>query len=114
MAKDKKKTNANEDKTKKHFWKDYKSELKKVKWPTGKELLSSTASVIAIVFIVAAVVIVLDLAFEGLSKLEVEGIESLQNSIVMQDSNTTMNSEENLLSENVITNNLESTQNTVE
>lgn len=39
MAKDKKKTNANEDKTKKHFWKDYKSELKKVKWPTGKELL---------------------------------------------------------------------------
>lgn len=111
MAKDKKKTNANEDKTKKYFWKDYKSELKKVKWPTAKELFNSTASVLAIVFIVAVVVIVLDLAFEGLSRLEVKGIESLQNSVVIEN---TMNSEENLLSENVITNNLESTQNTVE
>ncbi len=114
MAKDKKKANANEDKTKKQFWKDYKSELKKVKWPTAKELFSSTASVLAIVFIVAAVVIVLDLAFEGLSRLEVKGIESLQNSIVVEDTNDTMSLEENLLSENVISNNLEVTQNTVE
>ena len=37
MAKDKKKVNASEDKKKKHFWKDYRAELKKVKWPTAKE-----------------------------------------------------------------------------
>ena len=29
MAKDKKKVNASEDKKKKHFWKDYRAELKK-------------------------------------------------------------------------------------
>ena len=57
---------------------------------------------------------VLDLAFEGLSKLEVKGIENLQNSIITENTNNTANSEENLLSENVITNNLEATQNTVE
>lgn len=28
MAKDKKKVNASEDKNKKHFWKDYRAELK--------------------------------------------------------------------------------------
>ena len=45
MAKDKKKVNASEDKNKKHFWKDYRAELKKVKWPTAKELFNSTAAV---------------------------------------------------------------------
>ena len=117
MAKDKKKVVAGEEKKKKHFWKEYKSELKKVKWPTPKELFNSTAAVLAIVFIVAAIVIVLDLAFNALSELEVKGIESLQNSIVIENSidDNTINSEENILSENVITENeLNAAENTVE
>lgn len=116
MAKDKKKVNASEVKKKKHFWKDYKTELKKVKWPTAKELFNSTAAVLAIVFIVAAIVIVLDLAFESLSKLEVKGIENLQNSIVIENSaDNTVTSDENELLENAITENeLNAAENTVE
>lgn len=105
MAKDKKKVNSNDDKKNKKFWKGYKSELKKVKWPTPKELFNSTVAVIAIVVIVAVIVIVLDLAFEGLNKLEVKGIEGLQNSIVT----------ENTINSNEITENeLNAAENTVE
>ena len=63
MAKDKKKVNASEDKNKKHFWKDYRAELKKVKWPTAKEILNISQAVRSICFIVAAIVSILDLAF---------------------------------------------------
>jgi len=113
MAKDKKKVNASEDKNKKHFWKDYRAELKKVKWPTAKELFNSTAAVLAIVFIVAAIVIILDLAFESLNRLEVNGIEKLQNSIVIEEN--TVTSDENELVENAITENeLNAAENTVE
>ena len=116
MAKDKKKVNANEDKKKKHFWKGYKAELKKVKWPTPKELFNSTAAVLAIVFIVAAIVIVLDLAFESLNRLEVKGVENLQNSIVVENTtDNTISSDENELAENAITENeLNAAENTVE
>ena len=103
-------------KKKKHFWKEYKSELKKVKWPTAKELFNSTAAVLAIVFIVAAIVIVLDLAFESLNRLEVNGIEKLQNSIVIEENaDNTVTSDENELVENAITENeLNAAENTVE
>ena len=116
MAKDKKKVNASEDKNKKHFWKDYRAELKKVKWPTAKELFNSTAAVLAIVFIVADIVIILDLAFESLNRLEVNGIEKLQNSIVIEEnSDNTVTSDENELVENAITENeLNAAENTVE
>ena len=116
MAKDKKKVNASEVKKKKHFWKDYKTELKKVKWPTAKELFNSTAAVLAIVFIVAAIVIILDLAFESLNRLEVNSIEKLQNSIVIEENaDNTVTSNENELLENAITENeLNAAENTVE
>ena len=116
MAKDKKKVNASEDKNKKHFWKDYRAELKKDKWPTAKELFNSTAAELAIVFIVAAIVIILDLAFESLNRLEVNGIEKLQNSIVIEEnSDNTVTSDENELVENAITENeLNAAENTVE
>ena len=116
MAKDKKKVNASEDKKKKNFWKGYKTELKKVKWPTPKELFNSTVAVLVIVFIVAAIVIVLDLAFESLNRLEVKGVENLQNSIVVENTtDNTISSDENELSENAITENeLNAAENTVE
>ena len=102
MAKDKKKVNASEDKKKKHFWKDYKSELKKVKWPTAKELFNSTVAVLVIVFIVAAIVILLDLGLDFLNSLEAKGIESLQNTITSQQTTDTnsVNSVGNEITEN--------------
>jgi preprotein translocase subunit SecE len=48
------------------FLKESKMELKKVKWPTRKELLASTAVVIALVFIVSFFLGLIDL---GLIKI---------------------------------------------
>ena len=41
-----------ENKTKKHFLKDFKAELKKVIWPTPKQLVNNTSAVLAIVLII--------------------------------------------------------------
>ena len=75
MAKDAK--NKNE---KKHFFKDFKAELKKVIWPTPKQLVNNTVAVITIVLITAAIVFVLDFVFErmntyGINKIK-EAVES--------------------------------------
>ena len=77
---------------------------------------SERTFVLAIVFIVAAIVIILDLAFESLNRLEVNGIEKLQNSIVIEEnSDNTVTSDENELVENAITENeLNAAENTVE
>ena len=65
----KKETKANKkDKNKRSFFKDFKAELKKVVWPTPKQLLNNTVAVITIVLITAAIVLVLDLAFEAVNK----------------------------------------------
>ncbi len=65
MAKDTKKNKVKkEKKEKKYFFKDFKAELKKVTWPTAKQLANKTAAVIAIVIIISAIVFALDLAFD--------------------------------------------------
>ena len=58
--------------------------MKKVNWQSPKELINSTAAVLVIVFIVAAIVIILDLGLNFLNKLEAKGIETLQNSITSE------------------------------
>ena len=62
-------------KEKKHFFKDFKAELKKVIWPTPKQLVNNTVAVITIVLITAVIVFVLDLAFE---KMNTYGINKLK------------------------------------
>ena len=47
------------------FFKDTKSELKKVVWPSKKDVKNNTITVIAVVLIAAIVLIVLDLIFGG-------------------------------------------------
>lgn len=75
-------------KEKKHFFKDFKAELKKVIWPTPKQLVNNTVAVIAIVLIIAVIVFVLDFAFEkmntyGINKLKsiVETTNSVENNV---------------------------------
>ena len=92
-----KKESKNENKVKKHFFKDFKAELKKVIWPTPKQLVNNTVAVITIVLITAVIVFALDVVFDLMNKY---GISNLQ-SIVDE----TFNSEEE-------TNNTESTDNT--
>ena len=47
------------------YFKDTKSELKKVFWPSKKDVKTNTITVIAVVVIAAVVLIVLDLIFGG-------------------------------------------------
>jgi len=58
MAKEK------QPKNKKHFFKDFKAELKKVIWPAPKQLANSTTAVITIVLIAALIVFALDVVFD--------------------------------------------------
>ena len=74
---------AKETKNKKHFFKDFKAELKKVIWPTPKQLISSTIAVIVIVLITSAIVFVLDLAFDGMNNY---GINKMKAKLVNETS----------------------------
>lgn len=92
MAKKETKTNKKENsKNKKSFSKDFKAELKKVVWPTPKQLVNNTVAVITIVLITAIIVFVLDLAFEFANK---QGIEKVKE--VITSSNTTNTSDSNI------------------
>lgn len=95
----KKEIKANKDnKNKKSFFKGFKAELKKVSWPTPKQLVNNTVAVITIVLITAVIVFVLDLAFEALNK---QGIEKIKEAITA--SNET--SEDNTVQDNTTENN---------
>ena len=64
----KKQDNKKQDsKNKKHFMKDFKAELKRVIWPTPKQLFNNTVAVITVVLITAAIVFALDLIFESVN-----------------------------------------------
>ena len=89
-----------ENKNKKSFFKGFKAELKKVSWPTPKQLVNNTIAVITIVLITALIVFVLDLAFESINK---HGIDKIKE--VITASNTT--SEENTSTDETTENNEE-------
>ncbi len=110
-----KSTKKENSKNKKSFFKDFKAELKKVIWPTPKQLFNSTVAVITIVLVTAAIVFVLDIAFESMNKYGVEKIKSsiAVNTSNSQSANTSTNSSNNEASttetntENVTENNAE-------
>ena len=77
-----KETKSNKEvKNKKHFWKEFKAELKKVIWPSPKQLANKTFAVIVIVLITAAIVFVLDLVFDLLNE---KGINKLKSNLRSQ------------------------------
>lgn len=80
---------AKNKKEKKHFLKDFKAELKKVIWPTPKQLVNNTIAVITIVLITAVIVFALDFAFE---KMNTYGINKLKEVV---DSSHSDSNEEN-------------------
>ena len=116
MPKKEVKNNKKENsKNKKSFFKDFKAELKRVVWPTPKQLVNNTVALITIVLITAAIVFILDLAFESLNKYGVDKVKEAITQINEQetnntatDTNTTSENNETSVDEN-ITN--ESTQN---
>ena len=74
-----KKESKNENKVKKHFFKDFKAELKKVIWPTPKQLVNNTIAVVTIVLITAAIVFVLDVIFDLGNKYGITQLQSIVN-----------------------------------
>ena len=78
MAKDQaNKKDNKEKKDNKNFFKEFKAELKRVSWPTPKQLINNTAIVIGIVVLVAAIVFVLDVIFENINNLGVERLKAI-------------------------------------
>ena len=70
-----KKESKSENKVKKHFFRDFKAELKKVIWPTPKQLVNNTGAVVTIVLLTAVIVFALDAVFDlgnkyGITKLQ--------------------------------------------
>ena len=86
----KKEVKNKKDKT--SFMKSFKAELKKVVWPTPKQLFNNTVAVLAIVLITAIIVFVLDITFESINKYGINKVkEMVSNSTVNETVNETSN-----------------------
>ena len=88
-----------EKKEKKHFFKDFKAELKKVIWPTTKQVANNTTAVITIVLLTAIIVFVLDLTFETLNT---HGVDKLKSVVRKEENNVIENTLSNTTTENVV------------
>ena len=95
------KKNEKNIKDKTSFMKSFKAELKKVIWPTPKQLFNNTVAVLTIVLITAIIVFVLDFAFESLNKYGINNLKQVvSNSNVTTDSNEiNENTENNVIEE---------------
>ena len=96
MAKKEKKE---DNKQKRHYFKDMKAELKKVIWPTAKQTANNTVAVIAFTLAIAVIVFVLDVVFDFVNK---KGVVAIQEKIKTSysASNTTETTDESESSEN--------------
>lgn len=72
-----KKASNKKDAGKAGFFKEFKAELKRVSWPTLKQVVNNTFAVIAIVLIVCLTVFILDVIFESLNTYGVEKLKAL-------------------------------------
>ena len=106
-----KESNNKDNKNKKSFFKGLKAELKKVIWPTPKQLVNNTIAVITIVLITTLIVFVLDLAFESLNKYGIDKIKSSIQPIESTDSEDSSNTTENTTNETTDSDNTATTEN---
>ena len=108
-----KEVTSKEKKEKKHFFRDFKAELKRVIWPTPKQLVNNTVAVITIVLITAVIVFALDFVFKtvddyGINKLkEVVGTRNEESNTTTsnEEANNTNNNTANEAENNTTTNN---------
>ena len=107
MAKKEQKTTKvgkEKNKNKKSFFKDFKAELKKVVWPTPKQLVNNTVAVITVVLITAVIVFVLDLAFESMNKYGVDKLKNvISNTSAENSTDSNSTTDENVTDENTTT-----------
>ncbi len=96
MAKEKENKVKNENK---HFIKDVKAELKRVVWPTSKQMVNNVTAVITIVIVTAAIAFCLDFVFEsmnryGINKIK-ENVQPKSNQVQVDDNSANDNTAEN-------------------
>ena len=107
MAKKEQKTTKvgkEKNKNKKSYFKDFKAELKKVVWPTPKQLVNNTVAVITVVLITAVIVFVLDLAFEAMNKYGVDKLKNvISNTSAENSTDSNSTTDENVTDENATT-----------
>lgn len=97
----------NKVKSNKTYFKDFKAELKRVVWPTSKQLLNNTIGVVVIVIIVTAIVFVLDIGFEAMNKYGVNRLKGVVNSTSVSENLT--NETENTTNTENLTNGIANT-----
>ena len=104
------------EKNKRSFFKDFKAEIKKVIWPTPKQLVNNTVAVISIVLVTSALVFILDFVFDAANTYGVEKlINVLGITIESEDHDHDHESEETgntIESTNTVENGSENTTNT--
>ena len=94
----KKEIKNSKDKT--SFMKSFKAELKKVIWPTPKQLFNNTVAVLVIVVITAIIVFALDFTFESINKYAIDNIKQKISNSSSNDENVSNNVEENIIESN--------------
>ncbi len=112
MPKDITKNDKKEKKEKKHFFRDFKAELKRVIWPTPKQLVNNTVAVITIVLITAVIVFVLDVILESLNNYGVNKLKEIVDSHNEQSENTDTNQEADDAVNNILDNTQSNEENT--
>lgn len=113
--KDKKEVKNSKDKT--SFMKSFKAELKKVTWPTPKQLFNNTVAVLAIVLVTAVIVFVLDLTFESINKYGIDTIKEIVSNSTTENNETSVENTEisnETVEENTDTNNETKTEENTE
>ena len=109
-----KETKSNKDlKNKKHFFKDFKAELKKVIWPTPKQVVNNTIAVVVIVLITAAIVFVLDVVFDLINEKGINKLKSNVKQKVVIENNIETNTDQNNVETNSAEGEAESQENSV-
>ena len=106
MAKKEKKEN---NKQKRHYFKDMKAELKKVIWPTAKQTANNTVAVVVFTLAIALIVFVLDLVFDFANK---KGVVALQEKV--KSSYSASNTTEESTNENTVSEEGSETENSAE
>ena len=82
-------------KDKTSFMKKFKAELKKVVWPTPKQLFNNTVAVLSIVLITAIIVFVLDITFESMNKYGINKVKEMVSNSATANETSNETTEEN-------------------
>lgn len=91
-----------EKKENKHFFKDFKAELKRVIWPTPKQLVNNTVAVITIVLITAVIVFALDFVFKTVDDYGINKLKEVVGTHNEESDTTTSNEEDNHTTNNTV------------